>query len=202
MTKKEIRTIIEDIEKTKERNIVIIDFSNLIYWQNDLKWEIGIRELKNLVKHFTQGKKFLRRFYYGSDYGEKDGGGILTPWSEMVINKAKINNFEICTKRVKYIKDKNYKNGYVKKCDLDVEMTVDLIKEEDNYDKVIIFSGDGDLSYVLKYLKEKYKKMSYIFTARNHLGKELVDCEDKKIIEKILFVEDFEYRLNRGRFRI
>lgn len=202
MTKTEITKILEELEKTKKRNIVIIDFSNLIHWQNGLGWEIGIKELKTLINHFTYGKKFLRRFYYGSDYGEKDHCLILTSGSETILNKARMNNFKLCTKRVKYIKDKNYKDGYVKKCDLDVEMAVDLVKEKDNYDKIIIFSGDGDLSYVLRYLKEDYNKVSYIFAARNHLGKELVDCEKEKVIEKILFVEDFEYRLNRKRFRL
>ena len=201
MTKAEISKILEELEKTKERNIVIIDFSNLIHWQNGLGWEIGIKELKTLINHFTYGKKFLRRFYYGSDYGEKDSCLILTSGSETILNKARMNNFELCTKRVKYIKDKNYKDGYVKKCDLDVEMAVDLVKEKDNYDRIVIFSGDGDLSYVLRYLKEDYNKISYIFAARNHLGKELVDCEKQKVIEKILFVEDFEYRLNRKRFK-
>lgn len=200
MTKIEISKILEELEKTKERSIVIIDFSNLVHWQNDLGWEIGIKELKNLIKHFTYGRKFLRRFYYGSDYGEKDNFSILTPWSKTILEKVRMNNFELCTKRVKYIKDKNYKDGYVKKCDLDVEMAVDLVKEKDNYDKIILFSGDGDLSYVLRYLKEDFNKVSYVFAARNHLGKELVDCEKEKIIKKILFAEDFEYRLNKKRF--
>lgn len=64
---------------------------------------------------------------------------------------------------------------------------------------MIIFSGDGDLAYVIKYLKEFYNKTVYIFAARNHLGKELVDCEKTKIIRKILFVEDFKDFLNRRR---
>ena len=200
MTKIEISKILEELEKTKERGIVIIDFSNLVHWQNDLGWEIGIKELKNLIKHFTCGSKFLRRFYYGSDYGEKDSYSNLTLWSKTILEKVKMNNFELCTKRVKYIKDKNYKEGYVKKCDLDVEMAVDLIKEKNNYDKIILFSGDGDLSYVLRYLKKDFNKVSYVFAARNHLGKELVDCEKEKIIEKILFADDFEYRLNNKRF--
>lgn len=201
MNKNEAIKILDTLEITKERNIVIIDFGNLVHWSDSLKWDIGIKELKNLIKHFTS-KRFLRRFYYGSDFGHRDDCLILTMWSERIMNKAKMNNFEIITKRVKYIKDENYKEGYVKKCDLDVEMAVDLIKEKDNYDNIIIFSGDGDLSYVLKYLKREFNKTSYVFTARNHLGKELVDCQKDKIIEKIIFVEDFEYRLNMNRFRI
>ncbi len=80
-------------------------------------------------------------------------------------------------------------------------MAVDLIKEKDNYDNVIIFSGDGDLSYVIRYLKDEFNKCFYIFTARNHLGKELLECYENKIVEKILFVKDFECRLNESRFR-
>lgn len=38
MTKIEITGILDEIKKTMERNIVIIDFSNLIHWQNTLKW--------------------------------------------------------------------------------------------------------------------------------------------------------------------
>ena len=39
----------------------------------------------------------------------------------------------------------------------------------------------------------------YIFGARDHLGKELVDARTKGVIKDILFVEDFEYRLNLKR---
>lgn len=158
--------------------------------------------MSDLIKHFSLGKKYLRRFYYGSDYGEKESSKILTLWSEMILNKAKMNNFEIVAKRVKYIKDANYRDGFVKKCDLDVEMAFDIIKESDNYDNIILFSGDGDLSYALRYMKEISNKKSYIFAARNHLGKELVDCTKEGIVEQIFFAEDFEYRLNRKRFRI
>jgi uncharacterized LabA/DUF88 family protein len=201
MTKTEITKFLEQIEQTKDRTIAIVDFSNVTHWEDNLGWEIGIKELKDLIKHFT-AKQFLRRFYYGSDFGEKDESEVLTAWSEMIINKARMNSFEICTKRVKYIKDKNYKKGFVKKCDLDVEMAVDLIKEKNNYDNIVVFSGDGDLSYVLKFLKESHGKKSYVFAARNHLGKELVDCMKNGQIEKILFVEDFEYRLNKNRLRL
>lgn len=202
MTQEEIKKTIEIIEQTKDRNIVIVDFGNLVRWEDSLKWKIGIKELKNLIKHLTTGKKFLRRFYYGSDYGPKDNCEILLPWSEMVLNKALMNDFEIGTKRVKYIVDKNYRGGFVKKCDLDVEMTIDLIKEKENYDTIILFSGDGDLACTLRYLHDDFEKNSYVFAARNHLGKELVKCKEGGIIKEIMFAEDFEYRLNRNRFRI
>jgi hypothetical protein len=42
-------------------------------------------------------------------------------------------------------------------------------------------------------------KKIYIFGARDHIGKELVDARTEGVIKDILFVEDFEYRLNLKR---
>lgn len=189
------------LDKTKDRNLVIIDYGNVQKWENGLGWKIGIKELKNLVKHFTCGKKFLRRFYYGSDYGKNDKLRVMTLWSAAIQNKAKMNDFEIITKAVKYIIDASYRIGYVKKCNFDVEMAVDMIKEQKNYDNVILFSGDGDMAYVLKYLYSVYNKNSFVFGARNHIGREIIDAKAEGVISEILYVEDFEYRLNMNRFR-
>lgn len=79
-------------------------------------------------------------------------------------------------------------------------MTVDLIKERNNYDNAIIFSGDGDLMYAVKYSHQEYGKNFFVFGAREHLGREVVDALAEGFVEKILFAEDFEYRLNKKRF--
>jgi len=201
IVKEKINEILIDINKTQDRNIVIIDYGNVQKWEEGLRWKIGIKELRKLIKHFTKGKQFLRRFYYGSDFGSKEKSKTLTLWSSMVLNKAKMNAFEIQTKRVKYIPDRNYEAGFIKKCNFDVEISVDLIKESKNYDKIILFSGDGDFGYLLEYLNNKYSKDCIVFGARGHIGKELYDAKDKGIVSDILYAEDFEYRLNMYRFR-
>jgi len=201
MKRQEIDKILEELTKTKDRNIVIIDYGNVQKWEESLGWKIGIKESTTLIKHFAYGKKFLRRFYYGADYGKSDKFGVISMWSAMALNKARMNNFEVITKRVKYIPDSNYKTGYVKKCNFDIEIAVDLIKENTQYDKIILFSGDGDFAYLLEYLKEKYNKNSVIFGARGHIGRELYDLKSKGVISYILYAEDFEYRLNMNRFR-
>ena len=106
-----------------------------------------------MISYISKGKKFLRRFYYGKDYGPKDKSKVLTLWSEKIIRQAQYSGFEIVSKRVKYIPDEKYETGLIKKCNLDIEMAVDLIKEKDNYDTAIIFSGDGDMAYVCEYIK-------------------------------------------------
>src|SRR3989338_5056917 len=46
-----------------------------------------------------------------------------------------------------------------RKANCDVDMAFYLMKEQSNFDKAIILSGDGDFLPVLKYLKEKGKEV-------------------------------------------
>lgn len=46
-----------------------------------------------------------------------------------------------------------------RKANCDVEMTFYLMKEKDNYERVLILSGDGDFLPVLKHLKEIKKEV-------------------------------------------
>lgn len=202
MDQSEIKKYLDDFSHKRERTIVIVDFGNVEKWKNSLGWIIGIRELGKLAKHFSFGKKFLRRFYYGSDYGKNENSQVISLWSKSMTEKAEMSGFEVVTKRVKYIHSQNNITGFEKKCDLDVEMTVDLIRERDNYDTIILFSGDGDLMYAVRYLHQEFNKYCIVFGARGHVGREVFDAKTEGIIENILYAEDFEYRLNKDRFRL
>lgn len=201
MNRQEIQTFLGSFTDIKERTIVVVDFGNVEKWKNNLHWKVGIQELARLVKHFSYGAKSHRRFYYGSDYGPNERETILTRWSEAILERANMNRFEVNTKRVKYIHDSSKEGGYEKKCDLDVEMAVDLIRMRDEYDNIVLFSGDGDIVYALRYLRDAYGKNSYVFGARGHVGKEVVDASKDGTIQRLLYADDFEYRLNMNRFR-
>ena len=200
MNQKEVKIFLESFVSKRERTIVIVDFGNVEKWKNGLKWQIGIKELAQLVKSFSYGKEFLRRFYYGADYGPNEKSQNIVEWSGAILDKARMNRFEVVNKRVKYIHNLNNKLGFDKKCDLDVEMTIDLIKERDNYDTIVLFSGDGDLTCAIRYLKEVYRKSCIVFGARDHIGREVFDAKIDGIIDDIFYAEDFEYRLNMNRF--
>ncbi|MBU4369440.1 NYN domain-containing protein [Patescibacteria group bacterium] len=201
MNKQEINDFFKYFDNKKERTIVIVDFGNVEKWKHGLKWRVGIRELAVLVRHFTYGHRFLRRFYYGSDYGQDEKATELTDWSKYILHTADLNGFNVIDKRVKYMHSPDNVYGFKKKCDLDVEMAVDLIRERDNYDTIVLFSGDGDLVAALRYLKEEYKKQIIVMSARGHIGREVIDAKREGIIEEILWADDFEYRLNMDRFK-
>lgn len=191
MNKLEIDKFLDSFQYKKDKTIVIVDFGNVEKWKRSLKWIISIKQLARLVKNLSFGRRILRRFYYGSDYGSNENPA-LTKWSRLITEKAKMNKFIVVTKRVKYIHNKNNDFGFEKKCDLDVEMVIDLIKLKDNYEIILLFSGDGDLVYALQYLNEFYNKKCYIFSARNHIGREIFEAKRNLIIKDILFAEDFE----------
>lgn len=201
MNRDEIAKFLDSFSSKRSRTIVIVDFANMDKWRESLGWKIGIQELSRLIKHLSIGKVSLRRFYYGSDYGPDEKSLTRSIWSQGILTRAESNGFQIVDKRVKYIHSAQNPRGYEKKCDLDVEMSVDLIKMRDEYDDIVLFSGDGDLAYAFKYLKETYSKNSYVFGARNHVGKEVMDALRDRVVEKIFYIEDFEYRLNMDRFR-
>jgi uncharacterized LabA/DUF88 family protein len=196
MNKVEIKTFIESFSLKRERTIVVVDFANVVKWDVSLRWRVGIKELGHLARQFSIGQKFLRRFYYGADYGSDESIEKETGWSQSVREKANISGFELMLKRVKYIHIQDGVYDFEKKCDLDVEMAIDLVKERENYDTIILFSGDGDLMYAIRYLKEAYGKDCYVFGVRDNIGREIVDAQRDGIVKRILYVEDFEYRLS------
>jgi len=201
MNQDEIKKFLSSYISRRERTIVIVDFGNVEKWKYGLDWRVGVRELASLIKHFTYGKRFLRRFYYGADYGPNEKSTDLTDWSRYMLRTADLNGFNVVDKRVKYMHSVDNVHGFEKKCDLDVEMAVDLIRERNNYDTIILFSGDGDLITAIKYLKEEYKKETIIMSARGHIGREVIDAKRDGVINEILYADDFEYRLNMDRFR-
>ncbi len=201
MDKNDIQKFLASFADRLSRTIVVVDFGNVEKWKESLGWKIGIQELATLSRHFSKGDKSLRRFYYGSDFGSDSKSIAMTPWSKSIIRRAEMNRFEIITKRVKYIHDSSTAGGFVKKCDLDVEMVTDLIRLKDVYDHIVLFSGDGDPVYALRYLHDDYNKSIYIFGARNHVAGEVIEALNKHVVTKLLFAEDFEYRLNMDRFR-
>lgn len=199
MTPQQIKQFLERHVPDKERTIVIVDFGNVDKWKESLGWPVSIGKLSNLAKSFTTGSKFLRRFYYGADYGPSEKSTELIEWSRSILEQADAYGFDVIKKRVKYIHTENNVSGYEKKCDLDVEMVVDLIKEQGNYDKIVLFSGDGDLAYALNYLYDTFGKTAVVFGARDHIGREIFDAKTHGSVTQIFYAQDFDYRLNLHR---
>lgn len=103
-------------------------------------------------------KKFLK---YVEDFGEVTVKKAFVSLAEGFDNRGFIVvleslKFEVTTKPVKVYPTNS---GVKKKCDLDVEIVMELIRDMDKFDRVIIGCADGDLLPVYKYLEEHGKQV-------------------------------------------
>lgn len=78
MNKDEIKKFLESFIDRKERTIVIVDYGNVEKWKNSLGWKVDIQRLAMLIRKLSFGSAFLRRFYYGADYGSNDRFVVLS----------------------------------------------------------------------------------------------------------------------------
>lgn len=96
---------------------------------------------------------------------------------------------------LKPVKMYNQEDGTTKrKANCDVDMAFRLMKERDEFDRVIILSGDGDFLPVLKYLKECGKEV-IILGRGNRTAKEIKQFAGSNF-------RDFEYLRERLKMEI
>lgn len=162
--------------------ITLIDFGNVNYWyekderdeegellkKND-KLIVDIEKMADFCSSFSRQIKF----YYGLDQKQKK--------SFYLIKKARkcLGKTNAVTKNIQYIKhylDSSEKDGntrslnynkkgsyvYIPKCNFDVEICIDTIRLLDKYDTLCLFSGDSDFVSLLRFIKQKNKKVILI----------------------------------------
>lgn len=139
---------------------VFIDAANLEQSVKSLGWKVNYRKLLAYLKAECNLKRIA--YYTVSFAGE--------PY-KMFLNSLRAKSYSVITKPLKVINDK--KKGKIRKANFDVEISVeavDLIKE---YETMILFSGDSDFDFLIRYLKNKNKKI-IVVSATNHIARELI----------------------------
>jgi uncharacterized LabA/DUF88 family protein len=173
------------------RIYAFIDFGNVRPWAKEL-WpienkfrfsvEVDIAKLADVCNWVKPEKKL---FYYGyyperidlpkdHELNKKHRKSIFR------ISKARKSRFEVNPKEIKLVPhyDDNGKFiGKFPKCNFDVEMTMSMLTKIEKYDTVLLFSGDSDFGGLLRYLKDKGKKIVVVCT-RNRLSSELQGVAD------------------------
>jgi uncharacterized LabA/DUF88 family protein len=176
------------------RIFAFVDFANVRRWAKDfwpeenktfLKREIDIEKLAEIINCAEVSKKY---FYYGQfeefpNLPPSYTQNIKHRQSTYRLDKARKAGFKVRTKNIKVINDFDADGKFVEKinkCNFDVEMTMDIMQQIDNYDTVFLWSGDSDFHLLLQYLKSKKKKV-IVCCSRNFLSKELQKNADRII---------------------
>ena len=113
----------------------------------------------NYLKNETVSMENLKTYLLNLKNDESNNFEEIEKSLKKVKFYLKLNSFgyKLFLKPVKIYKQEG---GIIKKkANCDVDMTFYLMKEQDNFDKALILSGDGDFLPVLKYLREQDKEI-------------------------------------------
>ncbi len=92
--------------------------------------------------------------------------------------------------KIKELRELLFQKVKDRKCDFDVDITIEIIRNFEKFDTFVIFSGDGDFAPAIKYFREKNKHV-VIVSDNKKLGREI---DNLKFLfrPKIIFANDLD----------
>lgn len=150
-------------EFVRGKTIVFIDASNIYHSQKDLGWRIDLKKSMDILK----SELTLFGVYYYLAYDPTNGA------QGKFLDFLEIMGYKVRKKPIKWIKDVRSEQGGYHKGDLDVEITIDALHNRDQYDSVLLFSGDSDFEPLIKYLKY-FGKRCVVISTKGHISIELI----------------------------
>ena len=146
----------------KGRVCVFVDAANILYSQQTLHWRVDYRKLKEYFKKECDLKAI---YFYTGRVGENHKQNSF-------IKKLEQLGYIVKAKEVKRIKIS--KSAYERKGNLDVELTIDVLGNINNFDTLILMSGDSDFAPLLDAVKSQHKRV-LVMSTKGHISKELLN---------------------------
>lgn len=152
----------------KGKILVVIDAANLESSVKSLKFWIDYIKLKKLFN----GKGLVEIKDYCVHHNTDNQNKFFTFLKKI--------GYKLITKPLKIIKAPEIKIGNIRKANFDVEITVDVMAALKRFDTLVLFSGDSDFNYLIKFLRAKSKRVIVVST-KHHVSKELIESSNKYI---------------------
>src|SRR3989339_1276927 len=127
----------------------------------DLCWRVDYREMKKFFKGICDLNGI---YFYSADF--KTGNHFKFLWF-----LKKHLKFKLITKLLKEYNDHTSEHPH-RKANFDVEIAVDAVFKLKDYKTFILFSGDCDFEYLLKFLRGQ-GRVAIVFSRAGHIAKEL-----------------------------
>ncbi len=181
-------------EKCPEKQVgIIVDNYNLYKSTKNaqekglVKGEIDYVKLRNT---FSCGGELKYFKVYITTSPEEEGSEGMKSFTSFL----RAIGADPVTKSPRLINTDNGKT--IKKGDLDVEMTVDILeylaKEENHLDKIVLLSGDSDFIYLLQALKKKGSEEIVVASTKDSLAYDLAQEADQ-----VYFLEEIWEKIKR-----
>ena len=189
-----------------KRTVVFIDASNFHYALRKHGWEIDYKKFKdwlgkyyNIIDiYFYTGIHSDKSFFDSNQKYKSHEPSVrrllLNEYQEKIKGFFKFlrqNGYKVYEKPISSIYD-NTSGEYKLKCNCDVELTMDVLFRINDYDRIILCSGDGDFVRLIKYAKYMHKHTVIIASAdrtssllKKHANQTIKLGEIRKDIELI-----------------
>lgn len=168
----------------KNRVSIFVDGNNMFYAQQKNGWFF---DPKRVLQYFTSDPTvdLVNAFWYT---------GIKDPQDQRGFRDALISlGYTVRTKILKEYYDDS-SGRFSQKANLDIEIVIDMFNTVEQYDRVILFSGDGDFERAIELLRSKNTHITVVST-EGMIARELRNATDRYIdlndirdtIEKVEF---------------
>lgn len=139
-----------------ERLALFIDGANLYSAAKTLGVEVDYRKL---LDEFRKKGRLLRAYYYTALIENEEYSPIrpLVDWLQY-------NGYNVVTKPAKEFTDATGRRRV--KGDMDVEIAVDALTLADKLDHIVLFSGDGDLTCLVRALQDRGVRVSVVSSVK------------------------------------
>ncbi len=153
-----------------ERISIFIDGNNMFYAQQKNGWFFDPRRI---LSYFTSepGVKLCNAFWYTGLKDSQDQRGFRDALISL--------GYTVRYKILKEYYDDN-SGRYSHKANLDIEIVVDMFNTVEQYDRVILFSGDGDFERAIELLRSKNTHITVVST-EGMIARELRNATDQYI---------------------
>lgn len=122
--------------------------------------------------YFQAGGVPVGAYYFAADFTHQD------PMQTRFFDYLSHTGFVVHRKPTKQIEEETGEMRY--KCDLNVEVVVELLTTRDQWDVAFLFTGDADYERAVEVLRAHGKRV-YVVTHRGNLGRELAYVADKPV---------------------
>jgi len=161
---------------------IFVDGSNMFYAQKAVGYYIDFNRVKEF---FSQEKDLFKAFFY---VGTTSPPAVKEKkFLDFLIYRC---GYTVRNKEIKTILDDETGESKLK-CNLDIEIAVEMFKEIEHYDTAILMSGDGDFESVIELLRSR-GKTTEVVSARNMLARELAN-----VAHKVHFLEELRPSIER-----
>ncbi|RMD75870.1 MAG: NYN domain-containing protein, partial [Chloroflexi bacterium] len=154
----------------QERLSIFIDGNNMFYAQQKNGWFFDPRRV---LEFFTRDPNIVlvNAFWYT---------GLKDMQDQRSFRDALINlGYTVRTKLLKEYYDEAL-GKYYQKANLDIEIVIDMFNTVGQYDRVVLFSGDGDFERAIELLRSKNTHITVVST-EGMIARELRNATDRYI---------------------